>query len=157
MLLAFLVHLVRLDPLDPPVREEREVCLDPRVFLDHLDRLASLAHQVFKESLGKLDPKVPRDPKVTVVSLVSRDFQVPLVQLDKRDLKVRLGRMESQELKVAEDSLELMAPLVKWAILDPWDQEDLLEKRANEVLLENWVLLVLLDLLVKALAWTWLL
>lgn len=87
--------------------------------------------------------------------MVSRDFLGQLDHLVRRGPLESLAKMEWQGLLVPGDPLVLMELWGPWAILDPWDPEDLQGKKEREDHLENLELLDLQGLLASLQASTW--
>lgn len=94
-------------------------------------------HLGYKEYLENKDLVVLKDQRAIVVSLVFKAFQALWALEEKKDLLVKMERMEIQEPLDLVAPLESMVLLDKWEILDQLDQEDLKEKKGNEVHLVN--------------------
>merc|ERR1712080_338844 len=146
----------KLDRQEPREREEREVSLDLLAWWVLQDRLVNLDLQDFKEDLGRKDPWDRQEPKDIVALSVFRVFLGQLVLLDRKDLQERMERTANLELWAVEDLLDWTVLWVREATRDQWDPEESLARKANVVLLVNWVLLVLLVLQGKETTWIWL-
>jgi len=121
----------------------------------HPARLASLVPQACREEMERLVHRDFQDLRAIVDSSVFRVFLALLDLLARRDLQEKMAKTESQDLREAEDHQDLMVRLVPQVTLDPWAQEELLERRAREDLLGSWDLMDHLDLLGRAVVWTW--
>lgn len=146
----------RLDHQERQEREEREASLDLRAWLVPQDKLVNLDLQDFKEDLGRKDPRDQQELRDIVALLVSRVFLDQLVLSDRKDLQEKMERMENLEPWAVEDLLDWTVLWVREAIRDQWDPEESLARKANVVLLANWVLLVLQVLQGKETTWIWL-
>jgi len=146
----------RLDHQERQEREEREVSLDLLAWLVPQDRLVNLDLQDFKEDLGRKDPRDHQELRDIVALLVSRVSLDQLVLSDRKDLQEKMERTENLEPWAVEDLLDWTVLWVREAIRDQWDPEESLARKANVVLLANWVLLVLQVLQGKETTWIWL-